>query len=196
MQKQFTSCLGTSVGNFLKEINLISICVPHLFPFTDKPVNHTECQEAQHASDTKNVQSRKATSRNAVRDNTSSVTVPPVPIRAKILGRDVSLAAPPYCTKVSAVTQTTTVCGQAKVTSFQSDGTSVHTKGDSILKSVTKASDIKGCDNVPYDRNLYKLFSSCPSTDYLYVHKRGIKRSADECVESSFAKKAKIGRQD
>ena len=101
--------------------------------------------------------------------------------------------APPCYTNVSAVTQTTTVCDQAKVTSFHSDGTSVHVKRDSHVKSVSKAREIKRCDNGPYDRNLYKLFSSYPSTD---VHKRGIKRSADDCVEPSFFKKIRTERQD
>ena len=86
------------------------------------------------------------------------------------------------------------MCDQAKVTSFQSDGTSVNTKGVSLVKSAVKARDIKRCDKVPYDRNLYKLFSSYQSTGY--VHVRGIKRSADDCVESSFAKKARTERQD
>ena len=48
------------------------------FCFTGKPDNHTESQETSHVSDTNNVQSRKPTSRNAVRDNTSSVTGPSV----------------------------------------------------------------------------------------------------------------------
>ena len=101
--------------------------------------------------------------------------------------------APPCYTKVSAVTQTTTVCDQAKVTSFHSDGTSVRSKRDSHVKSVSKAREIKRCDNGPYDRNLYKLFSSYPSTD---IRKSGIKRSADHCVEPSFFKKIKTERQD
>ena len=101
--------------------------------------------------------------------------------------------APPYYTNVSAVTQTTTVCDHAKVTSFHSDGTSLHVKRDSHVKSVSKARGIKRCDNGPYDRNLYTLFSSYPSTD---VHMRGIKRSADDCVEPSFFKKIRTERQD
>ena len=101
--------------------------------------------------------------------------------------------APPCYTNTSAVTQTTTVCDQAKVTSFHSDGTSVHVKRDSLVKSVSKAREIKRCDNGPYDRNLYKLFSSYPSTD---VHRRGIKRSADDSVERSFYKKIRTERQD
>ena len=60
--------------------------------------------------------------------------------------------APPYYANVSAVTQTTTVCEQAKVTSFHSDGTSVHVKRDSLVKSVLKAREIKRCDNGPYVR--------------------------------------------
>ena len=112
---------------------------------------------------------------------------------AEFRGREVSLVAPPCYTNVSAVTQTTTVCDQAKVTSFHSDGTSVHSKRDSHVKSVSKAREIKRCDNGPYDINLYKLFSSYPSTD---VRKRGIKRSADDCVEPLFFKKIRTERQD
>ena len=91
--------------------------------------------------------------------------------------------APPCYTNASAAMQTTTVCDQAKVTPFHSDGTSVHVKCDSHAKSVSTA----------YDRNLYKLLSSYPSTG---VHKRGIKRSADDCVEPSFSKKIRTERQD
>ena len=101
--------------------------------------------------------------------------------------------APPCYTNVSAVTQTTTVCDQAKVTSFHSDRTSVHIERDSHVMSVSKAREIKRYDNGPYDRNLYKLFSSYPSTD---VRKRGIKRSANDCVEPSFFKKFRTERQD
>ena len=101
--------------------------------------------------------------------------------------------APPCYTNASAVTQTTTVCDQAKVTPFHSDGTSVHFKRDSHVKSVSKACDIKRCDNGPYNQNLFKLFSGYPSTD---VHKRGIKRSADDSVDSSFFKKIRTERQD
>ena len=167
--------------------------------FTGKPESHTdnctESQEAHHVSDTNNVQSRKPASRNAVSDNTSSaasVTESSVTKCAEFQGRELSLVAPPCYTNVSAVTQTTTVCDQAKVT-FHSDGTSIHVKRDSHVRSVSKASGIKRCDNGPYDINLFKLFSSYPSTD---VHKRGIKRSADDCVEPSFFKKIRTERQD
>ena len=112
---------------------------------------------------------------------------------AELQGREVSLVAPPRYTNVSTVTQTTTVCDLAKVTPYHSDRPSVHVNGDRLVNSVSKIRDIKRCDNGPYDRNLYKLFSSYPSTD---VHKRGIKRSADDCVEPSFFKKIRTERQD
>ena len=163
-----------------------------LFCFTGKPNSHTESQEGPRVSDANN-QSRKPTSHNAFRDNTSSVTGPSVTTRAEFHSKEVSLVAPPCYTNASAVTQTTTVCDQSKVTPFHSDGTSVHVKRDSRVKSFSKACDIKRCDNGPYDRNLYKLFSSYPSTA---VHKHGIKRSADDCAEPSFFKKIRTERQD
>ena len=101
---------------------------------------------------------------------------------AEFQGRELSLVAPPCYTNVSAVTKTTTVCDEARVT-FHSDGTSIHVKRDSHVRSVSKA----------YDRNLFKLFSSYPSTD---VHKRGVKRSADDSVQPSFFKKIRTERQD
>ena len=163
------------------------------FCFTGKPDNHTESQETSHVSDANNVQSRKPASHNAVRDNTSSVTGPSVTTSAEFHSKEVSLVAPPCYTNASAVTQTAAVCDQAKITPFHFDGTSVHVKRDSHVKSVSKASEIKRCDNGPYGRNLYKLFSSYPSTA---VHKRGIKRSADDCGEPSFFKKIRTERQD
>ena len=178
-----------------KDLLLIEICVL-FFCFAGKPDGHTESQEAHHVSDTNNGQSSKPASRDAVCDNISSVasvTGPSVTKCAELQGREVLLVVPPCYTNVSAVMQTTTVCDQAKITSFHSDGTSLHVKRDSLVKSVSKAREIKRCDNGPYDRNLYKLFSSYPSTD---VRKRGIKRSADDCVEPLFFKKIKTERQD
>ena len=113
---------------------------------------------------------------------------------AELQGREVSLVAPPRYTNVSTVTQTTTVCDLAKVTPYHSDRPSVHVNGDRLVNSVSKIRDIKRCDNGPYEREICtNSFPGNPSTD---VHKRGIKRSADDCVEPSFFKKIRTERQD
>ena len=148
MQKQFIGCVGTSFGNFTtKRYNLILF---YFLSHAGKPNSHTEYQEASHASVTNNVQSHKPASCNAVRDNTSSETGPCVPICAELLGKDVSLAAPPYYTNVSAVTRTTTSCDQAKVTSFQSDATLVRTPVRTKEDCITaKCNNNTKCNNHP-----------------------------------------------